>query len=193
VNLKGITRTYDSKNIVTKLYVPMNVSSLIDKGYCGIADATTNETGEEYLYNFDYYLDRGIDREAYIADMYDENGLAPTLLKINRELKEDSTDLVNSQMELSLLEAKLNIAYTEKDAAESSREKVSDNIYQLTNLYPHELYKGNVVEVDFDLSKIEYDTQYYSWVESCVVQQKENEITTFIITFKAISETDEEG
>jgi phage minor structural protein len=52
VNLKDVKRTLDSKAIVTKLIVPDNVNEFAPNGFCSIARAGANPTGENYIYNF---------------------------------------------------------------------------------------------------------------------------------------------
>ena len=60
VNLKDIQRTHDSKSIVTKLLVKPNNNELADNGFCTIQRAGANPTGENYIYDFQYYHNMGI-------------------------------------------------------------------------------------------------------------------------------------
>jgi phage minor structural protein len=55
VNLKDITRTCNSKNITTKLIVKANSNELGKNGFCTISRAGANPTGENYIYDFQYY------------------------------------------------------------------------------------------------------------------------------------------
>jgi phage minor structural protein len=55
VNLRDIQRTTSSKNIVTKLIVKQNTNELGKDGFCTIARAGANPTGENYIYDFQYY------------------------------------------------------------------------------------------------------------------------------------------
>jgi phage minor structural protein len=52
VNLKNIKRTYESKNLVTKLYVKPNNNEFANNGFCSIQRAKANLTGENYIYDF---------------------------------------------------------------------------------------------------------------------------------------------
>lgn len=71
VNLKDIQRTYESKNIVTKLIVKQNSNEHAENGFCTIARAGANQTGENYIYDFRYYHDRGmLDKTEYVAGLY---------------------------------------------------------------------------------------------------------------------------
>ena len=60
VNLQNITRQLNSKAITTKLIVPANNNEYAEDGICTIRRAKQNITGEDYLYNFDYYGKRGL-------------------------------------------------------------------------------------------------------------------------------------
>lgn len=71
VNLKDIQRTYESKNIVTKLIVKQNSNENATDGFCTIARASTNQTGENYIYDFRYYHDcEMLKKDDYMASVY---------------------------------------------------------------------------------------------------------------------------
>ena len=75
VNLKNIQRTYESKNLVTKLIVKNNSNQYADNGYCTITRAGANPTGENYIYDFSYYHNQGLlDARDYIENNYVLNG-----------------------------------------------------------------------------------------------------------------------
>jgi phage minor structural protein len=52
VNLKDIQRTYESKQLTTKLIVKQNNNQLAKNGFCTIARSGSNPTGENYIYDF---------------------------------------------------------------------------------------------------------------------------------------------
>jgi phage minor structural protein len=52
INVKDIERTYESKNIVTKLAVKQNSNEHAEDGFCSIARAAANPTGESIVYDF---------------------------------------------------------------------------------------------------------------------------------------------
>jgi phage minor structural protein len=60
INLKSISRNVDSKNIVTKMIVKNNANESAKNGYCSITRAGGNETGENYIYDFSYYMNHGL-------------------------------------------------------------------------------------------------------------------------------------
>lgn len=72
VNLKGIQRKIDSKNIVSKLIVPNNTNKFANNGFCSISRAGANETGENYIYDFTYYINQGyLDQQQLTELLYD--------------------------------------------------------------------------------------------------------------------------
>lgn len=79
VNLKDIQRTYTSKSIVTKLMVKANSNEHAQDGFCTIQRAGANPTGESYLYDFQYYHNKGLLRaEDFIHNYYINNLHSPS-------------------------------------------------------------------------------------------------------------------
>lgn len=71
VNLEGIQRTHESKELVTKLIVKDNSNELAEDGYCSIAKASANLTKENYIYNFEYFHSNGmLDAKDYVDSLY---------------------------------------------------------------------------------------------------------------------------
>lgn len=69
INLDTIERTINSDEIVTKLIVDSSQSEYVDEGYVSITSAPSNQSGESYIINFDYYYNQGLlDRETVEAD-----------------------------------------------------------------------------------------------------------------------------
>lgn len=72
INLKSVNRTIESDEIVSKLIVAQPSNEYVDGGVLTIRNAESNPTGESYIYNFDYYIDKGlIDREDFNKDLYE--------------------------------------------------------------------------------------------------------------------------
>ena len=72
INLDTIERTINSDEIVTKLIVDSSQSEYVDEGYVSITSAPSNQSGESYIVNFDYYYNQGLlDRETVEADRLD--------------------------------------------------------------------------------------------------------------------------
>ncbi len=65
LDLKGVKRTIDSKEIVTKTIVKPNSNKYATNGFCTIARAQENFPKTNFVFNFDYYVNQGLlDNEA---------------------------------------------------------------------------------------------------------------------------------
>ena len=96
VNLKDISRTYSSKNITTKLIVKQNNNELANEGFCTIQRAGANPTGENYIYDFQYYQNSEImDVNDYLNTVYylSDNSSGTTIIATGEdaELWNDET------------------------------------------------------------------------------------------------------
>ena len=60
INLKSIQRTLDSDGIVSKLIVKDNANEFADNGFCSIARSKENPCGENFIYDFNYYIQQGL-------------------------------------------------------------------------------------------------------------------------------------
>lgn len=71
VNLKDIKRTYESKQIVTKLIVKNNSNEFGQNGFCTIVRANSNPLGENYIYDFRYYFNQEmLSPQSYLNTLY---------------------------------------------------------------------------------------------------------------------------
>ena len=59
-NLKSCSRSVNSNDLITKLYVTNAESNLVENNILSIQQSSANPTGENYLYNFDYFYDCGL-------------------------------------------------------------------------------------------------------------------------------------
>lgn len=130
VNLKGIQRTQESKNIVTKLIVKPNNNQYGKNGFCTIARAAGNETGETSIYNFQYYYNCGLLNEATITDyLYNANNEEVSssnaknyygrLSKLNSEIRQWEEERSGIRLELVSLNADRYSQETIRDSAQS--------------------------------------------------------------------------
>ena len=88
INLNNIQRTFESKSIVTKLIVKQNSNQYGENGFCTIARAGSNVTGENYIYDFRYYHDKNLlDKNSFLSELY------YPINYINPEIKESGPDL----------------------------------------------------------------------------------------------------
>jgi hypothetical protein len=90
VNLKSVKRTLDSKQVVSKLIVPDSINELAKNGFCSIARSGANPSGENCIYNFEYYiLQKLIKKEVLETVLYGptgSEGFYPKMLEINSRL-----------------------------------------------------------------------------------------------------------
>ena len=118
VNLKDIQRTYESKELVTKLIVKPNSNQYAPDGFCDISKAPGNITGETAIYDFSYYFKTGLMSEVDYLDYaygsgkyYDElKKYNQQLIEIGKALNGLSADLVTYQAELEAAEAMIESA-----------------------------------------------------------------------------------
>jgi hypothetical protein len=86
INSKSISRTLDSAAIVSKMIVKDNANEFAPNGFCSIARASENPTGENFLLNFDHYARQGLlDFDLITNDLYlDVNGYLGYYKKLKR-------------------------------------------------------------------------------------------------------------
>lgn len=85
VNLQSLDRTSNSDNIVTKLYVEDQENDYAENGFVTIRTSSFNPWGENYFYNFKYYVDQG-----FLPEIVEYQG--KKMLRVDR----DTTELYNS-------------------------------------------------------------------------------------------------
>lgn len=71
IDLKTISRTIQSDQIVTKTIVTPNNNEFAKDGFCTIARSTENYTRDTFILNFDYYINQGLlDGNEFNLDLY---------------------------------------------------------------------------------------------------------------------------
>lgn len=167
VNLKDIQRTYESKNIVTKLIVKQNSNEHAENGFCTIARAGANPTGENYIYDFQYFFNTGLlNAKDYLETTYvqDEasgsdvgggtlnlNGYFPRIKRLNNLIEEKSEILSNTAKDLTQYKAKLKMAETGEEAAISGTEQAEEDFLSFTGFTVQEVF-GDTTITDITLS-----------------------------------------
>lgn len=172
VNLKDIQRTHESKSIVTKLIVKPNNNSLAENGFCTIQRAENNPTGENYLYNFEYYHKIGLmDEKKYQDTVLGPNNHFSKIKEYNNKLiplNEQATLLRKEILELS---GEKEVYKEQKEAASSAIEEADDlvsNSYGcsssgLTSLAEYSKEGNNeLIELKFKKDN-EQDSGYFYW------------------------------
>ena len=157
VNLKGIQRSNNSKNIVTKLIVQENPNEFANNGFCTIARAKSNETGETHIYDFSHYVRQkqlnygdlwnvlyniSAGRGADIPDNYAEvdegtefniYGYYPRLLRLNQEIDNLSKTLLSHSTSLLQAQADLQVATNGKKKASDEFETAAADFLKLAS------------------------------------------------------------
>lgn len=95
INVANITREVNSDNITTKTIVKNNNQDLAIDMSCSITRSTANPSGEEYIYNFNYYIQQGIlSQDQVVKDLYgteeSDFGLYPKLRELNNTYDENA-------------------------------------------------------------------------------------------------------
>lgn len=139
VNLKSTKRTIDSKAIVTKLIVPDNTNQYAKNGFCSISRAGANMTGENYIYNFQYYINQGmIDKKELDAYLYGETvqdgnseGYYTKLLRLNKQYQTASQQRANQTTALLKAESNKQVAEVGLEAAKEQYEEAIQSFSDL--------------------------------------------------------------
>ena len=135
VNLKSITRTDDSKSIVTKLIVRQNSNEFGKNGFCTIARAPSNPSGETCLYNFDYYIQQGLLRaEDWINAWYntaDGQGFESRFNAINATLQNIADGLANQAATRAQAQKDLTLCLNGYNSAMENLEAAADSFAKM--------------------------------------------------------------
>ena len=149
INLKSIQRTIDSEAIATKLVVKNNSNEYADGGFCSIAAASENPTGENFLLDFSHYINQGLlNFSQFNNDLYLTTsgylGYYQKLRELNRKVEENSR--LQAQLVSETLPSLRSQYLTYKVAIESGNEQLvnqRDQIYQTTGLTLDQLLSTN--------------------------------------------------
>lgn len=113
VNSKSIQRTIDSAAIVSKMIVKDNANEFAPNGFCSIARASENPTGENFLLSFDHYVRQGLlDFDVVTNDLYvNANGYLGYYTQL-KELNTQRDPMIEKQSGLLIDIANYESAYT---------------------------------------------------------------------------------
>ena len=127
-NLQSCSRFKNSNDLITKLYIKNTESELVDGNILSIQQATANPTGENYIYNFDYFYDSGmLTKEESLTTNSDE-------YKINLhcgKLRDLNNKIINIQNFLTPLYDRKNTLESEIVVQEGSKNGYMDNIQSI--------------------------------------------------------------
>ena len=130
-NLQSIERNINSDEIVTKLIVDQAQSEYTDEGFVSISNAPSNQSGESYILNFDYYYNQGLlDRETTEAEKIE---FINAVKDINLHLQEKEKERSDLEMAITNLGSKRNV-YTELvETAQTNKSEALAEFEELTS------------------------------------------------------------
>ena len=187
IDLKTISRTIQSDQIVTKTIVSANDNEFAPSGSCDISRSIENYPRVNYILNFDYYISQGLlDGGQLNNDLYDSTGdicYYYNLNKINKQYQDNSELLVIKNQEL-LKQQAMQTTYDE--AYTASLANVNQLKEELRNLagtssYNHENTR-KYIEKNKDVKEV------YAKVNALAVEEQKvknynklvNQLTTSI-------------
>ena len=187
IDLKTISRTIQSDQIVTKTIVSANDNEFAPSGSCDISRSIENYPRVNYILNFDYYISQGLlDGGQLNNDLYDSTGdicYYYNLNKINKQYQDNSELLVIKNQEL-LKQQAMQTTYDE--AYTASLANVNQLKEELRNLagtssYNHENTR-KYIEKNKDVKEV------YGKVNALAVEEQKvknynklvNQLTTSI-------------
>lgn len=123
VNLQSIKRSVDSDSIATKVIVKNNNQEYATDGMASIARANSNPSGENEIYNFNYYINQGLlSYNQMLCDLY---GISSTDLAFLTHLRQYNDDyntqsklLMSYENELLIIESDLTLYQTQISSAD---------------------------------------------------------------------------
>ena len=108
LDLKTISRTIASDQIATKVIVSNNNNEFAQNGFCSIARAPENYPSENFILNFDYYINHGLlngeqlNKDLYLSAVSENDiGYYPGLKDINAQYDQISLQLSQYRMALT--------------------------------------------------------------------------------------------
>lgn len=132
INLKSIQRTLNSDGFVSKMIVKNNANQFAPNGFCNIARAKDNQTGENFILDFQHYVNQGLIPFSVITnDLYLETGGYLGYYKKLKRFNENREAWIDEQSFLLVEESKYEATYqTYKISVESAQEELTE-----THLY----------------------------------------------------------
>lgn len=132
VNLKGITRNIDSSEIVTKLIVDPVQSEYSTTGLVDIQNAQSNPSGQSYILNFSYYLNRGLITDIEQCNK-DVNAYNQKIKKLNDKRRQIESEYLQASNALTKIAAQRATYTALIEEAEQQYNEALEEFQQLTN------------------------------------------------------------
>lgn len=128
INLKSIKRNVESNAIASKVIVKDNNNEFAPSGMGSIRRASDNPTGENILYNFDYYVAHGLlDQATVLNDLY---GTASNHFGYYPQLKQMNDLILPLNEQLAAYEGSYKNTIAMLDYAETSLQQTQQAVNQ---------------------------------------------------------------
>ena len=136
IDLKGVKREIKSSQIATKTIVRQNDNQFGKNGFCSIARSQQNYPKENFIYNFDYFINQGLlSRKVLNEDLYGVSGLAyySTLHNLNSEYEKNLEELLNKKNELTKQSAMAKVYEQYLSASKEEKQSIEEDLIKLAN------------------------------------------------------------
>lgn len=136
IDLKLIRRKTASTDLVTKTIVLPNDNEFAQNGFCSIARSPMNYIKENFILNFDYYINQGLlDKDIINKDLYSTSqeyiGYYYWLNKYNTEYDEITTLLLQKEMDLTKQQSQLDVVNAQLNAEKEQLQNCKTDIMVL--------------------------------------------------------------
>lgn len=141
IDLKTISRTIQSDQIVTKTIVSQNNNEFATNGFCTIARSPENYARDTFILNFDYYITQGlIDGGQLNKDLYSQfngnivQGYYSQLRELNLEYDSITDILVQKKTELTKQESYKTVYENYITSLKEEKNNIENSIMSLANV-----------------------------------------------------------
>lgn len=136
IDLKLIRRKIISTDLVTKTIVLPNDNEFAQNGFCSIARSGLNYIKENFILNFDYYINQGLlDKDIINKDLYSTSqeyiGYYYWLNKYNTEYDEITSLLLQKEMDLTKQQSQLDVVVAQLNAEREQLQNCKSDIMVL--------------------------------------------------------------
>lgn len=184
IDLKGVKREIKSSQIATKTIVRQNDNQFGKNGFCSIARSQQNYPKENFIYNFDYFINQGLlSRKVLNEDLYGVSGLAyySTLHNLNSEYEKNLEELLNKKNELTKQSAMAKVYEQYLSASKEEKQSIEEDLIKLANATATE--DKEAIEV-----ALEYARDHSNNTKVVTLVNDRGQIESVIDMYKSLSE-----
>lgn len=152
-NLTSISRTINSEQVVSKIWVETTDSKNSESGIISIQDSEYNKLGELFLYNFDYYVKIGeISQQQLLNDMYGTSnnnlGFITKMQAENKKYKDANTKYTGLSNTVRRLKDERDGTILRIQSAKENITTLARGLHATNNIYNGTYFKVSVPEGD---------------------------------------------